>query len=86
MGDPVMCRRCGGDTRDTVSLDRCLCPRDSIANLAMIRANLLDVLKVCGIEPAGVMTFTDDLLAVKRSVEGLQKTCAELATSRDGSR
>jgi hypothetical protein len=43
-----------------------------LADLAMIRADLLDVLKVCGIEPAGVMTFQDDLLAVTRYVRGLQ--------------
>jgi hypothetical protein len=36
------------------------------------RTDILSVLRTCGIEPAGIMSSSQDLLAVRRYIEGLQ--------------
>ena len=50
-------------------------PRDlaGLGELALIRADVLDVLKTCGIEPRGAMPFSDDLPAIKRYIENLRQ-------------
>jgi hypothetical protein len=51
---------------------------DLLTKLTLVRTDLYEVLKVCGIESAGIMTFQEDLLAVKRYVLALQGTVDEL--------
>ncbi len=49
----------------------------SLAARACTRSDILDLLSLCGIEPAGVMSDAEDLLAVRRYVEGLQRGATE---------
>ena len=47
---------------------------ESLTRLTLVRVDLYDLLKVCGIESAGITAFHEDLLAVKRYVMALQAT------------
>jgi len=57
---------------------------NKMANLALVRADVLDILKVCGIKPAGITSFADDLQAIKRYVRGLQDTVDKLRGELSG--
>lgn len=43
------------------------------------RSTVLDLLHTCGIEPSGIMSNEEDLLAVKRYVQGLQRAVFEMS-------
>jgi|ERR1700722_16090207 len=53
-----------------------------MAELAVIRADILDILKLIGVEPAGTVTFADDLLAIRRFIVGLQESVDGLLVER----
>jgi hypothetical protein len=57
---------------------------ESLTELTLIRADLLDLLKACDIAPHGIMSFADDLVAVKRYVEDLRATDRVHASARAG--
>lgn len=44
----------------------------------LLRSTVIDLLHTCGIQPAGIISNEEDLLAVKRYVQGLQRTVEEL--------
>lgn len=54
-----------------------------MAQLSVIRADVLDILKLIGIEPAGTMTFADDLLAIRRYIAGWQDGLSAIVADRD---
>lgn len=57
---------------------------EGLPELTLIRADLLDVLKACDIEPSGIMSFADDLGAVRRYVEDLRAADRVHASARAG--
>jgi hypothetical protein len=56
---------------------------EAVAARVVDRADILDILKLCGIAPAGIMTNAEDLLAIKRYVSALQETVAVLLRTRE---
>ena len=46
---------------------------------ALQRSTVLDLLHTCGMEPSGIMSNEEDLLAVKRYVQWLQRAVFEMS-------
>lgn len=60
-----------------------LTPRELklVAYVTLARVDLLDLLKVCGIETAGTMAFGEDLVAVRKYVENLKAALSLVPTT-----
>lgn len=56
----------------------------AVVKLVCIRADVLSLLDLIGVEPAGIMTFEADLLLVRRYILGLQDAVAQLRAQRNG--
>ena len=60
MGDPVMCRRCGGDKRDTITLGRCVCP--VVIEFKTYAQNQKEFMRRWGIEYAEWRAIGDEMI------------------------